>query len=63
MSNSQKENLENYLSEKAKQAQESEQQPKPKSAYETCILAESAKIHELIAKAQKEAKSRLLEDE
>ncbi|SNT71329.1 hypothetical protein [Psychrobacter sp. LV10R520-6] len=63
MSNSQKENLENYLSEKAKQAQESEQQPKPKSAYETCILAESAKIHELIAESQREAKERSLEDE
>lgn len=63
MSNSQQDDLEKYLEEKAKQEQESEQQPKPKSAYETCVLAESAKIHELIAEAQKEARERSLEDE
>jgi len=61
MSNSQKENLENYLSEKAKQAQEREHETL--SAYDTCVLKESAKIHELIAEAQREAKERSLEDE
>ena len=45
--------LENYLAEKAKQAQEKEQEPKSLSAYDACVLKESAKIHELIAEAQK----------
>jgi len=58
MSNSQQDDLEKYLEEKAKQEQESEQQPKLKSAYETCVLAESAKIHEMVAEAQIEAKER-----
>ncbi|WP_350561161.1 hypothetical protein [Psychrobacter sp. CAL346-MNA-CIBAN-0220] len=63
MSNSQQDELQKYLEEKAKQEQESEQQPKLKSAYETCVLAESAKIHELIAEAQKEGGERLQDDE
>lgn len=62
MSKFPEDDLENYLSEKAKQDQESEQQSKPKSAYDTCVLAESAKIHELIAQAQKEARERDLKD-
>ena len=33
-----------------------EQEPEPLSAYEACVLKESAKIHELIAEAQKEVK-------
>ena len=45
-----------YLEEKAKQAQEKEQAAEPLSAYEACVLKESAKIHELIAEAQKEGK-------
>jgi hypothetical protein len=45
--------LENYLAEKAKQAQEKEQEAKPLSAYDACVLKESAKIHELIAEAKK----------
>ncbi|WP_201526385.1 hypothetical protein [Psychrobacter frigidicola] len=63
MSNSQQDDLEKYLEAKAKQEQEKEQESEPLSAYETCVLGESAKIHELIDQAQKEAKSRLLEDE
>ena len=42
--------------EKAKQEREVEQEPEPLSAYEACVLKESAKIHELIAEAQKEVK-------
>ena len=59
MSNSQpneQDELQKYLEEKAKQAQEKEQEAEPLSAYEACVLKESAKIHELIAEAQKEVK-------
>ena len=45
--------LQKYLEEKAKQEQEKQQEPEPLSAYEACVLKESAKIHELIAEAQK----------
>lgn len=49
--------LQKYLEEKAKQEQEQEkqkeQEPEQLSAYEACVLRESARIHELIAKAQK----------
>ena len=45
--------LQKYLEEKAKQAQEKEQAAEPLSAYEACVLKESAKIHELIAEAKK----------
>ena len=62
MSNSQyneqndQDELQQYLEEKAKQEQEKEQEPEPLSAYEACVLKESAKIHELIAEARKEGK-------
>ena len=62
MSNSQynkqneQDELQKYLEEKAKQEQEKEQEPEPLSAYEACVLRESAKIHELIAEAQREGK-------
>lgn len=51
-----KDELQKYLEEKGKQAQEKQQEPQPLSAYEACVLKESAKIHELIAEAQKGAK-------
>lgn len=47
--------LQKYLEEKAKQAQEKEQEPEPLSAYEACVLKESARIHELIAEAKSKA--------
>lgn len=63
MSNSQynekneQDELQKYLEEKARQEQEQEikkeQEPEQLSAYEACVLRESAKIHELIAEAQK----------
>ncbi|MGB5876016.1 MAG: hypothetical protein WBG84_01465 [Psychrobacter nivimaris] len=59
MNNSQKDeqdNLQKYLEEKAKQDQEKEQASEPISAYDACVLKESAKIHELIAEAQKRPK-------
>ena len=47
--------LQKYLEEKAKQEQEQEmkKEQEPLSAYDACVLRESAKIHELIAEAQK----------
>jgi len=67
MNNSQQDeqdDLQKYLEEKARQEQESEQEqkkkeeqePEPLSAYDACALKESAKIHELIAEAQKRPK-------
>ncbi|KRU22801.1 hypothetical protein BTW00_00420 [Psychrobacter sp. C 20.9] len=56
MSDSEADKLEKYLAEKAKQDQEEEQEPKPLSAYDACVLKESAKIHELIAEAQRKGK-------
>ncbi|QOD12953.1 hypothetical protein IEE84_01150 [Psychrobacter sp. 28M-43] len=61
MNNSQKneqDDLQKYLEEKAKQEQEKEgeQEPEPLSAYDACVLKESAKIHDLIAEAQKRPK-------
>lgn len=61
MSNSQKDEqneLQEYLEEKARQEQKKkeEQEPEPLSAYDACVLKESAKIHELIAEAQKRPK-------
>jgi len=53
MSNSEQDDLQKYLKEKAKQAQEKEQEAEPLSAYDACVLKESAKIHELIAEARK----------
>ena len=61
MSDSQKDeqdDLQKYLEEKAKQEQEKQQELEPLSAYDACVLRESAKIHELIAKAQTEGKER-----
>ncbi|MGP5685675.1 hypothetical protein ACTXOU_06875 [Psychrobacter glacincola] len=53
MGNSEADKLEKYLEEKAKQDQEKEQASEPLSAYDACVLKESAKIHELIAEARK----------
>ena len=66
MSNSQQneqneqDELQKYLEEKAKQEQVKE--PEPLSAYDACVLKESARIHELIAGAQKEGKVRSKDD-
>ena len=61
MDNSQQDeqdDLQKYLEEKARQEQKKkeEQEPEPLSAYDACVLKESAKIHELIAEAQKRPK-------
>lgn len=45
--------LEKYLEEKAKQAQEQEQEAEPLSEYEACVLRESARVKELITEAGK----------
>ena len=65
MNNSQvneQDELQKYLEEKAKQEQENEQEAEPLSAYEACVLKESAKVHELVAEAQRETAGHL-EDE
>ena len=63
MSNSQKDeqdDLQKYLEAKSKQEQEKkeEQEPELLSAYDACVLKESAKIHELIAEAQRRPKDK-----
>lgn len=52
MSDSEADKLEKYLAEKAKQDQEKEQAFEPLSAYEACVLRESARVRELVAEAQ-----------
>ena len=62
MSNSQyneqndQDELQKYLEERAMQEQEKQQEAEPLSAYEACVLKESAKIYELVAEAQREGK-------
>lgn len=59
MNNSQtdeQDDLQKYLEEKAKQEQKEKEKPEQLSAYDACVLQESAKIHELIAEAQKRPK-------
>ena len=58
MEDSEAEKLEKYLAEKAKQDQEKQQESEPLSAYDACVLKESAKIHELIAEAQRQTSER-----
>ena len=57
MSNDDADKLEKYLAEKAKQDQEREQASEPLSAYEACVLRESARVRELVAEARKGSKS------
>ena len=61
MNNAQKQEqdeLQKYLEAKAKQEQEQEMKKEPEqlSAYEACVLRESARIHELMAEAQRKGK-------
>ncbi|WP_296238741.1 hypothetical protein [Psychrobacter sp. UBA5136] len=66
MSNSQyndkneQDELQKYLEEKARQEHEQEkqkeQEPETLSAYDACVLRESARVKELIAEAQREVK-------
>ena len=61
MTNSQpnkQDELQKYLEEKAKQAQEKEQEAEPLSAYNACVLKESARIHGLIAEAKQKTNER-----
>ena len=68
MSNSQyneqneQDELQKYLEEKAQQEQAKQQEAEPLSAYDACVLKESARIHELIAEAQRESKEHDLDD-
>ena len=54
MSGSEADKLEKYLAEKARQDKEKEYESEPLSAYDACVLKESAKVRELIAEARKE---------
>ena len=54
--NDEQDELQKYLAEKHQQDQEKALAVEPLSAYEACVLKESAKIHELIAEARKEGK-------
>ena len=54
--------LQKYLEEKAQQEQAKQQEAEPLSAYDACVLKESARIHELIAEAQRESKEHDLDD-
>ncbi len=53
MSNSEQDDLQKYLEEKAKQEQENEQKSESLSEYEACVLRESARVQELMAEAQR----------
>ena len=53
MSNDDADKLEKYLAEKAKQDQEKEQESELLSAYDACVLRESDRVRELVAKARK----------
>ena len=53
----QQDELQKYLEEKARQEQEKEQEAEPLSAYEACVLKESARVKELIAEAQGKERS------
>ncbi len=44
MNNSEQDDLQKYLEEKARRDQEKEQEPEPLSAYDACVLKESAKM-------------------
>lgn len=61
MGDSEAEKLEKYLAEKARQDQEKEHASELLSAYDACVLKESAKIHELIAEARQGLKDDLEE--
>ena len=63
MSDSEADKLEQYLAEKAKQDKEKEQESEPLSAYDACVLRESARVRELIAGAQRETVNSNLERE
>ena len=56
MGYSEADKLEKYLAEKAKQDEEKKQEAEPLSAYDTCVLKEHAKVHELAAEAWKQNK-------
>lgn len=52
MSYSQPEELEEYFKQKEEQQKQAEQEAKELSAYEACVLKESARVKELIEQAQ-----------
>ena len=64
MSNTEQDDLQKYLEEKAEQEKKIEQQKESESLseYEACVLRESSRVHELMAEAQREAGERLEND-
>lgn len=58
MSNSEQNELDKYLEAKAKEEEEIAQEPQPLSAYEACVLKESARVKRLIEEAQMKVQKR-----
>ena len=54
--NDEQDELQKYLAEKHQQDQEKALAVEPLSAYEACVLKESARVKELVAEAQRESK-------
>ena len=52
MSDFEADKLEEYLAEKTRQDDKKEQASEPLSAYDACVLRESARVRELVARAQ-----------
>jgi len=63
MSQSEQNELDKYLEAKAKQEEDNAQEPQPLSAYEACVLKESARVRALIENAQRKDKKRLEDDQ
>ncbi len=57
MSQSEQNKLDKYLEAKAKAEENNSQAQEPLSAYEACVLKESARVRALIERAQKKANS------
>lgn len=58
MSNSEQNELDKYLEAKAKEEEDNAQEPQPLSAYEVCVLKESARVRELMEEASKLSKKK-----
>lgn len=54
--NDEQDELQKYLAKKDQQNREKALEVEPLSAYEACVLKESARVKELVAEAQRESK-------
>lgn len=62
MSQSEQNELDKYLEAKAKEEEYNSQAQEPLSAYEACVLKESARVRELIEGAREKSEESDLED-